>query len=278
MNARPTVVALGDSVSYGMGDAGADWIGPSWVGRFAHAVKAHRLVYLCRPGQRAQDLAGIQCEAAVLMRPDVALVSIGGNDVLRASMDPYLIAHSVSRLIRELTALGTRVVVLGVPKATVHACLPSRIVRIINARVELVNNALEVAVATGTSPGLAIWLDVSADLALAEPSLWHIDRMHPSPQGHDYLAHKALVALGMRARGPRLVTEEAQRSLVDSARWLVRHGTPWLMRRMLDLIPQMLFTLAFHQRHYARLSQRLEMARTDLAVDTVTYVTVEGAA
>ena len=50
-------------------------------------------------------------------------------------------------------------------------------------------------------------------------------------------------------------------------RWLIRNGVPWLLRRSVDLIPQALMTLAFHQSNYRRMQRRLLAAITSNQVD-----------
>jgi len=265
---RPsTVVGMGDSICYGIGDFGADWIGPSWVGRFAHAVQADRLVNLATPGQRAADVASHQLPAALLLKPTFALISMGGNDLLRADFDPVSMWQHTQTVVRELTRSGTVVLVLGLPQVRAHDFLPRAVRAALNERADLVNIALRAGVAaTDTSPGSrgigkSYFVDLWDDPNAADPRHWHIDRMHPSPNGHDYLARTAcaLVRVGSLEAGLPISAIAEQPTRV---RWLIRNGVPWLLRRSVDLIPQALMTLAFHQSHHLRMQRRLLAAIT----------------
>jgi lysophospholipase L1-like esterase len=256
---RPsTVVGLGDSICYGIGDLGADWIGPSWVGRFAHAVNADRVVNLATPGQRAADLTRIQLPAALLLRPTIALISVGGNDLLRADFDPVSLWRHTQAAVAQLTHSGTDVLVLGLPQVHTHDFLPTAVRRALTERADLVNVALRAAVGVGV-PGNAYFLDLWNDPQSADPSLWHIDRMHPSPTGHDYLARVSCALLRTHHLDSGLPVDSGD-DAPPAIRWLIRHGVPWVLRRSVDLIPQALVTLAFHRRHYQQMRRALHAA------------------
>ncbi len=84
----PVVVALGDSITFGVGD-GAQ--GPEsvetapvgWAAHVARALGASRFVNLAANGARARHLAQTQVPSALMERPDLVLLTVGGNDVLR---------------------------------------------------------------------------------------------------------------------------------------------------------------------------------------------------
>lgn len=243
-----TVLGLGDSISYGMGDVGENWIGPSWVGRLAHVIDAHRVVNLATPGQRAVDLGRVQLTGALQVGADVALLSIGGNDLLRTSFSPASVHSAVSGATQSLTAQGTRVVVLGLPDPPTHARMPRWLRRAITERAQWTNHALGTALNGATDSGMALFIDIAADPASRDRSYWHIDCMHPSPSGHEYLADQVRAWLGMgRVKESLPVTGKSTPSDgIDPRTWLIQEGLPWVARRSVDVIPQMAVTLAAH--------------------------------
>ena len=259
-----TVVGLGDSIGYGIGDCGVNWSGPAWVGRFAHNVGADRVLHLATPGQRATDVLSVQVPAALAANPTVVLMSVGGNDLLRGDFNPVAILRCTEKAIARLVGVGATVIVLGLPQACLHDFLPTVVRKTISERALLVNKALASAVRQHSRPrqgGRAHFIDLWTDPRSSQAGLWHIDRMHPSPQGHEYLAqlaakvsrfHQCQVSLPVRLEG---------RS-TGKLEWLVRNGVPWLLRRSIDLIPQAILTMVFHRRRVTELTAQLDEALT----------------
>jgi hypothetical protein len=76
---------------------------------------------------------------------------------------------------------------------------------------------------------------------------WHIDRMHPGPQGHFMLARN--IADQLRKRGwaismPYQLTI-THRSRSEKITWLLRNGPPWFFKRSFDLLPAAMILMIF---------------------------------
>ena len=82
-----TFAALGDSITLGVGDPapGGGWRG--WAEFLAQSLPGGQLVNLAANGARAADVERAQLPRALELRPDVASVIVGTNDILRASFD-----------------------------------------------------------------------------------------------------------------------------------------------------------------------------------------------
>ena len=82
-----TFAALGDSITLGVGDPapGGGWRG--WAAFLAESLPGGRLVNLAANGARAADVERTQLPRALELRPDVASVVVGVNDILRAGFD-----------------------------------------------------------------------------------------------------------------------------------------------------------------------------------------------
>ena len=85
-----TIVAMGDSSVFGVGDHGQEIpsVGYGWTGRFAHDLEAKRFVNVAKNGARARHLPQNQLPAALALSPHIALICIGTNDVLRGDYSP----------------------------------------------------------------------------------------------------------------------------------------------------------------------------------------------
>jgi hypothetical protein len=70
--------------------------------------------------------------------------------------------------------------------------------------------------------------------------------MHPSKIGHQRLAaefRNLLVQSGWNL-GPVNVEQVAPRNRKESFIWMLRNGTPWFLKRSVDLLPAALFLMA----------------------------------
>ena len=236
--AGPRVCALGDSVTLGVGDLVEPGQRPGWAAHVARALDASAFVNLASLGARAAAVADEQLERALEYRPELVLVSAGGNDVLRGDLDGPTVVEATARYVQALQARGAMVVISRLPNADHVSWLPGRLRRVLQHRVQVVNGALEAVSARAGVPMTSITTQGPAGPTIG--ALWHVDRIHPGPLGHRRLAEGAVVALAGRG-----FTQVAEVSSVTAAPpgaasqmgWLVRNGTPWLVKRSVDLAP-----------------------------------------
>lgn len=234
-----TLVALGDSVTVGVGDRVHDGQREGWAAHLAEMMGAS-YASVARNGARARDVLADQLEPAALARPELATLLVGGNDVLRADFDPERIGAAVRTVCRELGSAGATVVVV-----LLHD--PGRALprgggvfgRVIAARALRVNAALRAAV-----EGLpfVVLVDPCDAPAIYARESWHIDRMHPSAAGHRLLARTAaehLAARGFPVVRPVTAVPAECPGPVAHAIWLVRNGIPWFAKRSVDLVPEL---------------------------------------
>ncbi|WP_084102174.1 GDSL-type esterase/lipase family protein [Demequina sp. NBRC 110051] len=237
----PRVVAMGDSITLGVGDGLEEaWGRVGWASHVAHATGATAFLNLAANGVRARDLA-TQLPDALAARPDVVLCTVGGNDALRGDFN----ATEVERYTREtLTALthdGRTVILATIDRIGLFDLLPRAIADVMARRAHAVNSALSAAAA----PTGAVVLDGAVIFAAAGSSAWHIDRIHPSQRGHRALAAAAVGTLA--PRWPQLAAispAAATPALHARLWWLTRRGIPWAARRSRDLLPQVVGVVA----------------------------------
>ena len=115
-------VAIGDSSTEGLDDADGAGGFRGWADRLAEQVDAAYpgLAYenLAVRGLSAGEIAASQLAPAVAMRPDLATVVAGMNDLLRREYDAARVAGEVGAMIRALRDVGATVVTFTIPKGT----------------------------------------------------------------------------------------------------------------------------------------------------------------
>lgn len=229
-----TLVALGDSVTWGVGDDDGPQRG--WAAHLAHALGVPAFHNLAMVGARTGDLVGGQLPRALDLGPTLTTIQIGGNDVLRQGFDPRVIARAVATCCRVLP--GIRVVVL-LPDPRRLLPRPRLVARALAGRAASLN--LMVAAAVRHQPEV-ILVEPWNHACMHAPEQWHVDRLHPSPLGHRLLAAHSLARLtelGLRQQQPIEPPLNLASSVAD-AWWLLRAGVPWLAKRSVDLFPELL--------------------------------------
>jgi lysophospholipase L1-like esterase len=219
-------VALGDSSTEGLEDPDGAGGYRGWANRLAERLAAVQggLLY-ANLGVRAKLTRQIREEQlgpALAMRPDLATVFAGSNDILEKRFDPEAVRAEVARMQGELAAQGAVVLTFTLPDLT--GVMP--IGRFLAPRVRAMNDALRRASAqTG-----ARLVDFAAHAVGSDLRLWSDDRFHVNAEGHARIAAALAQALGLPgtdgAWSLPLPADGAPGRLVrwgGDLRWIVRH-------------------------------------------------------
>ncbi|MFC8760395.1 SGNH/GDSL hydrolase family protein [Streptomyces sp. NPDC057193] len=230
-------VALGDSQTEGVGD-GDDTIGlRGFADRLAERIAVVspevRYANLAVRGRLAGQVRAEQLGPALALRPDVATVIAGVNDLLRPRFDPDETAAHVEAMFAALTAAGARVATVTIPDITRIA----PIARPVAPRIAALNDRIRLAAARH-DVALA---ETSPHAAATDPRFWATDRLHASPLGHDRISAALAHALGLpgsddswtQALAPSSsTTVGAMRTAATELRWAAGFLGPWLLRRL----------------------------------------------
>ncbi|HXS81816.1 MAG TPA: SGNH/GDSL hydrolase family protein, partial [Methylomirabilota bacterium] len=186
---------------------------------------------LAARGATTREIVTHQLGRAIVMRPDLATIFSGTNDVLRRRFDVREFAADVLRIHEALRGAGATVLTFTLPDLT--PLLP--IARAISPRIRAMNDVVRGACAKS---GVRL-LDF-AELPLAtDPRLWNEDRIHANPAGHERIADalaEALALPGADGRWREPLPEVRAPGIATLAwreiRWSARHLLPWTLAAM----------------------------------------------
>ena len=244
VRSHPTFVVLGDSAAYGTGDEIKAGQFRGWAGFLADAFQEGCDYFnYSRPGAKSSEVLATQLPKALRQNPDICAVIVGGNDLLRNNFDPVLLYNNLRSCCQQLLAMGSEIIMVELHDPNQLLKLPKLMRQVLGRRVNAVNAvyrkvALEFEIVT---------VKTRAINNVHDRKNWHIDRMHPGPQGHFMLARH--IADQLRKRGwaismPYQLTI-THRSRSEKITWLLRNGTPWFFKRSFDLLPAAMILMIF---------------------------------
>jgi lysophospholipase L1-like esterase len=248
-----TFVALGDSITLGIGDpvrlmcaetgkTRRGWRG--WAALLAEGLREPELHIVAGNGACSIDVERDQLPQALQLRPDVASVVVGVNDTLRPNFDPDRIGSAAAHTIGALRAAGAEVLTMRLPDPGRMLGAPGVFARPLARRAHQINEVMDgLAERFGT-----LHYDAANDEVVYDKRMWAVDRLHPSERGHRHMArrfHRLLAdtdfPVGIEP-DPEPCNPPPSRAA--QVAWLSTKGTAWVMRRSTDLVPNLL-ALAF---------------------------------
>ncbi|NUO59554.1 MAG: SGNH/GDSL hydrolase family protein [Hamadaea sp.] len=226
-------VAIGDSTSEGLDDPDGRGGYRGWADRFAQHVAAARpgLEYanLAVRGKLTAEIQAEQLPVALGLRPDLATVVAGVNDMLRPRFDADDVTGRIGEMQAALIATGATVLTFTMPD-------PVRVMpmaRPLRGRFAAYNEKLrQVSAQTG-----AILLDLGAHEVAGDPRLWSLDRLHANSAGHERIGYALAWAAGLSgfddtwsaSLPPEPLRTRRQRAAAEVA-WIRGHLLPWVVR------------------------------------------------
>jgi lysophospholipase L1-like esterase len=227
-------VALGDSLTEGIGDLQVDGRPRGWADRFAEEIARRQggLHYanLAVRGRLTGEVVTTQLRPAIALAPDLASVVVGMNDLIRPTVNLARVCRLFDHLVASLASTGAAVLTATLPDPGVISPLPRLVRRRFSARLKHYNEHVQ---RTAERHG-AHCLDL-AECAAGDPAGWSEDRLHPGPYGHQRVADEFLHLLtGIRSEVvvDRPVAVSTSNGLRDQARWVVNKAGPWIWRQL----------------------------------------------
>lgn len=235
MTAYSRYVALGDSQTEGVGDGddrtGLRGLADRLADRLAAIEPELRYANLAVRGKLAGQVRAEQLDAALALRPDLATVVAGFNDLLRPGFDADEVAGHLDAMFAALTGSGAVVATLTFPD--VARITP--LARPISGRVTALNQRLRAA---AERHGVIV-ADTTPYAVVTDPRLWSPDRLHAGPIGHQRIADALAYALRLPGADdrwtealPPLPARAALSTAASELRWAATFLGPWLGRRL----------------------------------------------
>ncbi len=229
-------VAIGDSSTEGLDDPDGRGGYRGWADRLAGKVAAAQgpdrpLLYanFGIRGKKTHEILEQQLSEALALRPDLATLFTGTNDVVSRRFDAKAVGAGIETMLRALTGTGATVLTFTLPDLT--PVLP--LARPLAARVRaLADETRRAAKASG-----AILVDLAAFPVAVDPRLWSEDRIHANAEGHERISRALAQALSLPKHDASWAEPlpagspngHAPRSwLAAELRWWRRHLLPWI--------------------------------------------------
>ena len=240
-----SLVATGDSFTEGLEDE----LGPTgrhlgWADRVAAALATVagpdgvRYANLAVRGRLLDQVVDEQLPIALDLRPDLVTFHAGPNDVLRPRTDIDAVLRRYDAAVAGLRAAGVQTVLFTVIE---RAGGTGRTAQRLAERFARFNEGVR---ATAARHG-ALLVDQGTVAALQDRRLWHEDRLHLAPAGHERVAAAVLERLGVtdpdllggdpgwwRASLDVAARRSRGHDVLGDVRWVRRYLLPWVGRRL----------------------------------------------
>jgi len=259
VNKPLTFAIIGDSAASGVGDSDAQGNYFGWGYHLAQAF-TEPLIYInaSRPGAQSKEVLQDQLPKVLIHEPDLVAVIVGGNDLLRNGFSPKVFEENLQTTLAAIEKIGATSMLLELHDPTEIVPMPRLIARVCRRRVNAVNQSTRKLARRYGS----ILLETRSLEGIYQREKWHVDRMHPSKLGHQFMADNFAHLLRMRGYeiGEVKFTRSNNRSRKDSIIWMLKNGTPWFLKRSLDLLPALIFLSITELIHIARFGRESEAA------------------
>jgi lysophospholipase L1-like esterase len=222
-------VAIGDSSTEGLQDPDGAGGYRGWANRLAERVAQAQggLLYanLGVRGKRSRDIREEQLGAALAMKPDLATVFAGSNDILERGFDAGKLRAELGCMMGAL--VGGKAVVLTFTLPDLTGVMP--IGRFLAPRVRAMNDTIRESAA---SAGARL-IDFAAYSVGSDPRLWSEDRFHANAEGHARIAAALAQALGLP--GTDDAWQQPMPEPTERSRWTrMAESWSWYRHHLLD--------------------------------------------
>jgi len=182
-------VALGDSLTAGLGDEGRDGRPVGWAQRLADILSVRTavrcsLTNLAADGATVREVLAEQLPAVAAHKPDLVSVTVGTNDVRARSFDEMSFKADLGQLFERLAATGATLLTWTLPDLTAVLSLSPELQEIARERLRVASDIIREQAESYS----AVCLDIWSLPGVTDPGLYGPDRAHPNHRGHQFLA------------------------------------------------------------------------------------------
>jgi len=274
-----TFAIIGDSAASGVGDSDSQGNYFGWGYHLAQAF-TEPLVYInaSRPGAQSKEVLHDQLPKVLIHEPELVAVIVGGNDLLRNGFSPQVFEENLNETLAYIEKMGATSMLLELHDPTQIVPMPRLVARVCRRRVNAVNRSTRKLARRYSS----VLLETRSLDGIYQREKWHVDRMHPSKMGHQFIADN--FAHLLRKRGFEIgnvqFSSSNNRSRKDSIMWMLRNGTPWFLKRSVDLLPGLIWLsgaeiIYILRQRYARFTNVLRDLQSDIPKEFLTPTEVK---
>lgn len=196
------LVGVGDSIVAGIREPLDGYADRSATQRLTAAFeRAHpdaRSVNLAERDLRLSQIIDRQLAAALRLRPDLVLISAGGNDALRRSFRPDAIRSDLLQLAQPLADSGALIVTMGLFDIWRSGLIGGPVARTMAGRFDALDSLT--AEVTGALGGVHV--ELHHHPRARDVGIFSTDLMHCNARGHAIAATATINALGTYQRPP----------------------------------------------------------------------------
>jgi lysophospholipase L1-like esterase len=202
-----SVVVMGDSVAAGVREPAHGYLDLSMADRLHDALAAGppdlSFTNLGVTGLKIAEVTATQLDAALERRPDLVVLSAGGNDAFERGFDRDRTASELAHLAGRLSEAGARVVLIGLFDIGGSGLLPEEIGRKMTAKFGVLDEVMHQV--AQQVPGCVVSDNRQHPLS-QDPSIFSSDLIHCNARGH------AVAAATLLRDVHRLAVEESGRA------------------------------------------------------------------
>ncbi len=178
-------VAIGDSLTEGIGDEVEGVALKSWVEHFAQLHEPH-LTYtnLAKRGLLAKEIRVTQLEAAIELKPDLVSLIAGANDILKGHWNATVYKKEMEDMLETLTNLGAKIIIANLPDFSNRLPLPPEQKDVLKTQLLEANEIIQLLSNKYSLVQIDFW-----DHPMANDSkLLSKDLVHPNSKGYEEIA------------------------------------------------------------------------------------------
>jgi lysophospholipase L1-like esterase len=187
-------VALGDSVVEGVREAVPGYADVSWADRLAELLRRVRpeLEYhnLAKRDLVSTKVRSTQLEPALALKPDLAVVIAGGNDILGKTFDADLAETELARMVSSLRSMRCTVITMGLFDITQSPYVPEKYRAVMKERLRALNERTR---AVSFRMG-CLYVDLPSHPCGTE-EIYSSDGLHLNARGHAIVATETVRTL-----------------------------------------------------------------------------------
>lgn len=179
---RNHLIAMGDSLTEGIGDEVMEVPLRSWVSHFAELYQpAMSLTNLAKRGLVSRDIRATQLEKAIALKPDLVTLIAGGNDVLKGYWNHEQYRTDMEFMIQQiLKSTDALIITSNLPDFTLRLPLPSEKKQAVKGQTLQANEIIQ---SLSEEYGLCL-LDFWSHPLSKDPAIWSQDGTHPNSIGY----------------------------------------------------------------------------------------------